>query len=379
MTVEKEPFGILENGREITRWTMRARRGIPDSVSLIDYGAAISSVRWEGTQVCLGMDDLQGYRRQDAYLGATCGRYANRIHNGEFILDGERFTLQKNDGDNSLHGGNAGFSHRAWKGEILDCESEAVAGVGFELESPHMEGGYPGNLKVRVEYYLSEDGYLYIYYRGGSDRPTVVNLTNHAYWNLSGESSGAVYDHRLQLHASGYVDVDSRAIPNGTILPPDCGRGAMDFTSPRMLREVMCPRPGIEGVPVEASLPNGIDHCYVVDESSSELTPPGHGGALDALVEHLGPRLGARLEIPGSRSMEVYTSYPGIQVYTGNFLDIEAGRDGKHFSRHGAVCLETQHFPDAPNQPSFPSTVLRPGEVYEHLTVHRFSQVSDRG
>lgn len=322
------------------------------------------------------MDDLPGYRRQEAFLGATCGPYANRIHGGKFLLDGKQYVLQKNDGENCLHGGGAAFSHRAWRGEELDCGSDGVAGVGFYLESPHMSGGFPGNMNLGVEYYLSEDGYMYIYYRGESDRPAVLNLTNHAYWNLAGESSGPVYDHSLQLWASGYVDVDSHAIPNGTILPPDCGRGAMDFTSPKRLRELLCPRKGIEGIPVEAALPNGIDHCYVLDESAPELIPGGHGSALDALVGQLSPRLAARLAAPlehgGNRTMEVYTSYPGIQLYTGNYLDIESGRNGAYFGRQHALCLETQHFPDAPNRPSFPSTVLRPGEIYEQLTVHRF-------
>ena len=258
------------------------------------------------------------------------GRYANRIAEGRFTLEGKAYRLPINDGPNHLHGGPDGFYKKIWDAESIE-EAHAV-GVALTYFSQDGEAGYPGNLNVKVTYRLTDDNELKIDYEATSDQATPINMTNHAYWNLAG--SGTIKDHILKLFASRYLPVDENAIPLKEMA--SVHDTPMDFTVPKPVGRDL------------DKVQGGYDHCYVIDTLEDSLAPA------------------ARLEDPGSgRIMDVLTTKPGIQFYSGNFLE-------GPFIKHGALCLETQYYPDSPNRPDFPSSILRPGDVYQHATVHRF-------
>ena len=273
----------------------------------------------------------------------TTGRFANRIALGKFTLDGVTHQLAVNNGANHLHGGPTGFHARVWKAEPLTTGN----GVRFSYVSADGEEGFPGTLTVAVACRLTDDDDLRLDYEATTDKPTVLNLTNHAYWNLAGAGEGDILGHEITLHASRFIPVNDAGIPSGEILP--VAGGPMDFRTAKTLAKDFAQMTGT---------PGGYDHCYVIDRASP--------GALTLAVEAHDPRSG--------RVLAVSTTEPGIQLYTGNFLDGSVvGKGGKACKKNYGFCLETEHFPDSPNQPGFPSTVLRPGEKFRSTTVHHFS------
>ena len=347
LTVQQEPFGKTKDGKEVAVFTLTNSRGI--KVRLIDYGATLISVETpdrKGTvaNITLGFPTLAGYLERHPYFGSTVGRYGNRIAGGKFKLDGKEYKLATNNGANHLHGGIKGFDSKMWKAQAVKATDST--GVKFSYTSPDGEEGYPGKLDVTVTYTLTMNNELRIVYEATTDKATVVNLTNHAYWNLGGAGSGTILDHELTLAADKYLPIDDTSIPTGELA--DTRKTAWDFTVPHPIGL------RIDELKKEPYKTKGYDHCFVLR---------GQQGKLE---------LAAKLKDPVScRVMEVYTTEPGVQLYCGNFLDGGAGGGG--YKQHEALCLETQHYPDSPNQPAFPSTVLKPGETYKSTTVHKFS------
>jgi aldose 1-epimerase len=311
-------------------------------------GARLLSLRVPGpdaapVEVVLGFATPAEYLADDGYLGATIGRFANRIANGRFTLDGQDYQVPVNNPPNALHGGPRGFDRALWQ-----APPEA-GGRALTLThlSPDGDQGFPGALRVSVRYALAGDGALSIGYEASTSRPTVLNLTNHSYFNLAG--SGDILDHTLTIAAKHFTPVDQALIPTGELRP--VAGTPFDFLAPRRIGA------RIGEADAQLRIAGGYDHNFVLD------------GAVDAM----GLRLAARLAVPGL-TMEVLTTEPGLQFYSGNFLDgSRRGRDGKPLGHRAGLCLETQHFPDSPNHPAFPSTVLRPGEVFRSRTLYRFS------
>lgn len=343
MSIEKSPFGKTEAGEEARLFTCKNKNGLV--LKLTDYGASVVAVETPDkngklANINLGFDDVKGFEGQHPFFGATVGRYANRIAKGKFTLDGKEYTLATNNGPNHLHGGKKGFNRVMWQAEEVKNDNEV--GVRFTYVSTDGEEGYPGKLKATVTYTLTNNDELKMDYVATTDKPTVVNLTNHNYWNLGGAFTGDILDHVLTITADKYTPVDETLIPTGELA--DVAGTPLDFRSPKAIGK------DIQKI---KSDPVGYDHCFVLRGQSGELA------------------LAARVKDPESgRVMEVYTTQPGIQLYTGNFLtgaDAEGGA-----KQHEAFCLETQHYPDSPNQKTFPTTVLRPGETYKQTTVHRF-------
>ena len=343
MQIEQSTFGTMPNGEQVSSFVLRNRRGT--ELSLITYGATITGLtlrdrNGDVADVVLGFQELDHYRGAEGYLGATVGRFANRIARGRFELGGTGYTVATNDGNNHLHGGLIGFDKRLWRPEPF--EEDAIVGVVFNYVSPDGEEGYPGTLEVQATYSLSEDDTVSIRFTATTTATTPVNLTNHAYWNLAGSGSGSILDHVLTMFCDHYLPVDEGAIPTGE--KRLVAGTPMDFRTPKRIGA------GIGAVPP------GYDHCYVVNREETGLRPA------------------AELHDPASgRTMRVSTTQPGVQLYTGNLLDAANGKDGLPYRRHDGVCLETQSFPDSVNQPEFPSPILRPGERYDHTTVHEVS------
>ncbi len=352
MSVTKAPYGKLPDGAEIDLYTMTNPHGL--KVQIMTYGATITDVEVPDrngklANVTLYRDSLADYISTDVptpYFGATVGRYANRIAKGKFTLDGKEYTLATNNGPNHLHGGKKGFDKVVWKAKPV--EKKDSVGVVFTYTSPDGEEGYPGKLSNTVTYSLTDDDKLKMEYEATCDKPTVLNLTNHAYWNLAGAGAGDVLAEEMMINADRYLPVDDTLIPTGE---PAAVKGTpMDFTKPMTI--------GSRIEQVGKGEHNGYDHCYV----------------LNTATEGEGPQLAARVVEPTSgRVMEVYTTQPGVQFYTGNFLDGKITAGGKTYQKHFAFCLETQHYPDSPNHPTYPTTVLKPGETYKETTVYKFS------
>jgi aldose 1-epimerase len=348
--VATREFGRLPDGTPVLLYTLRNAHGV--EVSIVPWGASVVSIQVPDRHgklgdVVLGFDSLQGYLGSHPYFGAIVGRYGNRIAKGRFALDGHAYTLPINNGENHLHGGPAGFDKRLWQARVLQ-DRRALE---FRYTSADGEQGYPGRLTATVTYTLGDANELRIDYLATTDQPTVVNLTNHSYFNLAG--GGDVLGHRVQIMAHHYTPVDAGLIPTGRIA--DVRGTPFDFTAPHAIGE----RIGQNDEQLRFGL--GYDHNWV----------------LDALAGGL--HLAARVTEPTSgRVMEVLTTEPGLQFYTGNFLDGTIhGKGGSAINKRAAFCMETQHFPDSPNQPAFPSTTLRPGQRYQTTTVYRFS-VSNR-
>ncbi|MGW8257964.1 MAG: aldose epimerase family protein [Thermoguttaceae bacterium] len=345
MPIKKELYGTTPDGAEVDLYTLTNSRGL--SVKLITYGATIISVQspdrdGKTTNLTLFRDSLADYMKPETpFFGCTVGRYANRIAKGKFALDGKQYALPLNNGPNSLHGGTKGFDKFVWRAEPI--ETGDSAGVKFTHVSPDGDQGYPGTLTAQVIYSITEKNELKMDYSATTDMPTVVNLTNHAYWNLAGAGSGNVLDHELMLNADGFLPVDENLIPLGNVKPV-LGT-AMDFNKPMTI-----------GSRID-QVPGGYDHCYVLNKRE--------GDPLSLVAKVVEPNSG--------RTMEVFTTEPAVQLYTSNFLDGAISGDGKSYQKHAGFCLETQHYPDSPNQAGFPSTVLRPGETYKHSTMHIFS------
>lgn len=337
--------GIME-GKTVRVYTLTNRNGLV--AKLTNYGAILMELHvpdrnGRSADVVLGFDRPDIYAAGNPYFGATAGRCANRIARARFTLDGKEHQLTANDGVHHLHGGKRGFDKQLWEGRA--GESSEGSFVEFSRTSPDGEEGYPGELKVVVTYLLTDKDELHVEMCAGSDRPTLCNLAHHTYWNLGGHGSGDVLNHELQLDCSRYTPADETLIPTG-VLAPVAGT-PLDFTRPKKVGRDY----------VKAGLPTaGYDHNFVVDSA-------------DGSVRRI-----ARLRDPDSgRVMELYSGEPGVQLYTGNFLDGSMkGKHGVFYPRHAGLCLETQKFPDAIHHPEWPQPVLRPGRPYRHLMIHRF-------
>lgn len=344
--VERSTFGALPDGTAVERFTLTNANGVV--VVLSSLGAAIHSLRTpdrEGrpADVVLGFETLEQWVANPPFFGVIVGRYANRIAGGRFALDGANYTLATNNTPNHLHGGTRGFDKVVWRAEPLaEADGEAVR---FTYVSADGEEGYPGTLTTTVVYTLTGNNELRLDYAATTDKATVVNLSNHAYFNLAG--TGTVLAHELQINADRYTPVTSTLIPTGELAP--VAGTPFDF------RQATAIGARIAAEHEQIRIGGGYDHNFVLNGTSGEL------------------RLAARAFDPSSgRTLEVQTTEPGVQLYSGNFGSPIPGRGGESYPRHAGFCLETQHFPDSPNQPSFPSTVLRPGERFESTTVFRF-------
>ncbi len=345
--VARQPFGQTSDGTPVEMFVLTNRQGV--QVRAITYGGIITSLRVPdraGTMadVVHGFDSIEGYLKGHPYFGSIVGRYGNRIARGQFSLGGQTYTLAVNNGPNHLHGGVKGFDKAVWQGEPLPNGT----GVAFSRTSPDGEEGYPGNLKARVTYALSDANELSIAYEATTDKPTPVNLTQHTYFNLAGHDSGDILGHELTIHADRYTPVDSTLIPTGELAP--VAGTPFDFRKGERVGA------RINTAHEQLKHAGGYDHNFVLNRTGDGLQPA------------------ARLVDPKSgRTLEVSTSEPGLQFYSGNFLDGRlTGKGDVVYAHRSGLCLETQHFPDSPNKPGFPSTILNPGETYRTSTVFRF-------
>jgi aldose 1-epimerase len=351
--VKKAGFGKTADGQDVDIYTLTNRRGA--EARIITYGGAVVSLkvpdrRGHLDDVVLGFDTIEEYQKQSFFIGALIGRYGNRIARGRFRLDGVEYQLATNNPPNHLHGGVRGFDKVVWKARPVDPQDKRRGGAALELTylSHDGEEGYPGNLSVRVVYTLTDRNELLIDYSATTDKDTVVNLTQHNYYNLAGAGSGDILKHQLTINASRFTPTDSTAIPTGELR--DVRGTPFDFTRPMEVGA------RISADDEQIKFGNGYDHNFVLD---------GRAGRLRKAAELYEPSTG--------RVMEVWTSEPGLQFYTGNYLDGTRGKGGKPYARRSALCLETQHYPDSPNHPAFPSTVLRKGAEYRSATVYKFS------
>ncbi len=348
--IEKEAFGSVD-GVPVDLYTLTNANGI--EMKATNYGGIVTSLKIPDTQgqlgdVVLGFNTVKEYVKDSPYFGAIIGRYGNRIGQAKFSLDGREYVLAKNNGENSLHGGIKGFDKVVW--EAHAGTSDGGVKIAFHYVSKDGEEGFPGNLDVTVTYTLTNDNTFRIDYEATTDKPTVVNLTNHTYWNLAGEGSGDVLGHELMLNADTFTPVDNGLIPTGELMTVE--NTPMDF------RTLTAIGKRIDAKFDQLELGNGYDHNWV-------LNRPATDGMAPAATVY---------EPKSGRLMEVFTTEPGIQFYSGNFLDGSiVGKSGKAYGFRNGFCLETQHYPDSPNKPDFPSTVLRPGATYRTTTIYKFS------
>lgn len=348
-SITKQPFGALPNGAEVTQFVLTNANGM--EMKVITYGGIITSLKVPDKDgnfedIVLGYDSLQGYLESSPYFGAIIGRYGNRIAKGTFMLDSVEYSLATNNSPNHLHGGVEGFDKVLWNATEINNEE----GVGLRLTytSPDMEEGYPGKLDVTVTYLLGNDSTLTFDYKAKTDKPTIVNLTQHSYFNLSAMEDD-ILSHVLEINASRFLPVDSTLIPLGELRPVE--GTPFDFTAPKVIGADIAS----ENQQLKYGL--GFDHCWVLDKAEDEM------GFAASVYE---PKSG--------RFMEIFTTEPGIQFYSGNFLDGSiTGKGGKVYEQRMGLCLETQHYPDSPNQPDFPSVILTPGEEYHTVTKTKFS------
>jgi aldose 1-epimerase len=342
MKIDCVAFGKTPDGKPVSRFILTNRQG--NSVELIDFGAIITTINvpdrdGKRANINAGFPTLDGYFQKHPHFGATVGRFANRIAKGKFSIDGKEYTLATNNGPNHLHGGLIGFDRQMWSASEMKTDSQV--GVRFELTSPDGQEGYPGTVKAVAEYLWDNENRLTARFLTTTDKPTHVNITNHAYFNLGGIGSGKIYDHVVQLECDAYVDVDETFIPNGKM--PRVEGTPLDFRQPEPLGKRLDQLPATKG----------YDHCFVIR---------GPSGTLRKCASAHDPKSG--------RAMDVETTQPGVQLYTGNHLTSNEASAG--LVPRDAFCLETQHFPDTPNQPAFPSTLLKPGETMQETTVFRF-------
>lgn len=345
MNIKKEPFGKTKDGREVFLFTLTNDHQMV--VKITNFGGIITSVlvpdqNGKIDDVVLGFNTLQEYQNEHPYFGAIIGRFGNRIGKARLVLDGKEYQLAVNDGSNHLHGGLVGFDKVLWDAQEIQNQTEV--GIRLTYLSKDGEENYPGNLKTVVEYLINNQNELIIKYEAVTDKPTVVNLTNHSYFNLKGEGSGTILDHEVMINADNYTAVDENLIPTGEIV--SVKNSPLDFTSPKKI-----------GADIGQIKIGGYDHNYVLNKKQ-----------LDELS------LVAKVSEPSSgRKMEIYTTEPAVQFYSGNFLDGSLiGKAGVPYQKQSGFCLETQHYPDSPNHPEFPTTRLNPGETYRQVTVHRF-------
>jgi aldose 1-epimerase len=348
-TVKRAPFGQLPDGTAVDIFTLTGAGGM--EVRTVPYGAIVVSIKVPDRDgrlddVVLGFDSLDGYANPHPFFGAVVGRYGNRIARGRFTLDGKTYQLATNDGPNHLHGGVKGFDKRLWNAESF--ERGGASGVVYTLSSSDGDEGYPGNLNVRVTYTLTPANELTVDYDATTDRPTPINLTQHSYFNLAGAGRGDILAHRLTIEADRFTPVDETLIPTGELAPVD--GTPFDFRQPIAIGA------RIAADHEQLRYGKGYDHNWVLNRSGAGLA---HA---------------ARLEDPATgRTLDVSTAEPGLQFYSGNFLDgTLTGKSGHVYQRRYGLCLETQHFPDSPNHSNFPSPILRPGERYQSKTVFAF-------
>ena len=351
-TITKEPFGSVA-GQAVDRYTLKNCNKM--EVKILTYGGILQEIsvpdrRHKVANVTLGFDNLADYVAMNPYFGCITGRYANRIAEGRFTLDGTTYQLAINNPPNHLHGGDVGFDKRVWDAKAI--QGSKTVGLELTYTSPAGEESYPGELTTKVTYTLTKRNQIVMDYHATTDAPTIVNLTNHAYWNLEGEGEGDIYDHVLELNAPSYTPVDETLIPTGSIDP--VAGTPLDFTDPTAIGDRIR-----DGHP-QLVIGRGYDHNWVLDRDDPEDTSK---------------ILAARVSEPDSgRVLSIYTTEPGIQFYSGNFLDgTLVGTSGRMYRQGDGFALETQHYPDSPNHANFPSTVLRPGEVYETQTIYQFS------
>ncbi len=344
MSVTKSKFGVTKDGKEVTLYSIENRRGM--KAEFIDYGAILVRLftpdrNGELDDIVLGFDDVAGYEVNGCFFGAFIGRHGNRIGNAEFELNGKTYELEKNDGENNLHGGTPGYHQVMYETETAENS------VTFYRVSPDMEQGYPGNLEISVTYALTEENELEITYRAKPDQDTLCNVTNHSYFNLKGHQGGEITGHEVWIKANGFTETTDDLIPNGNII--DVTGTPMDFRKKKKIGEE------IEADYKPLQLAGGYDHNFVLDKES---------GKVEKVAE--------LSEESSGRTMEVYTDLPGMQFYTGNFIMKEEGKEGAVYTKRTGVCFETQFFPNSVNIPSFESCVLKAGETFESRTVYKF-------
>ncbi len=347
MNITQQPFGNLSDGTAVDLFTLTGNAGL--EVAVTNYGGIVVSIlapdrAGSRAEVTLGFDSLDGYLQKHPFFGALVGRFANRIAGGRFTLNGVTYTLAKNNGPNHLHGGLKGFDKQVWQAEPFQAADRV--GVVLRYLSPDGEEGYPGNLSTTVTYTLTDQNELRIDYHAQTDQPTIINLTNHTYFNLAGQ--GDILGHEVMINADRFTPVNENLIPTGELRP--VAGTPLDFTRPTPIGA------RIDADDEQLRRANGYDHNFVLNAA----------GDLSVLT--------ARVVEPSTgRVLEVYTTQPGMQFYTGNFLDGSLTGRGRVYHRRTGFCLETQHFPDSPNQPNFPSVVLNPGQEYHHTTIYKFS------
>jgi aldose 1-epimerase len=349
MSIVVKPFGQTKEGVPVNSYTLEQEDG--SFCTILSYGGALQRLLIPDTEgslqdVVLGYDDLSGYEKSNnPYHGALIGRYANRIEDASFELDGRVYQLARNNGRNHLHGGIQGFNRAVW---LVDpFESKDGPAVRLYYRSVDQEEGYPGNLDVQITYTFTEGPALVIVYEAIADARTVINLTNHSYFNLSGQGSGTILNHELRLEADQFTEINDECLPTGTILPVT--GTALDFTSLRRI-----------GASIDSDDPaikagQGYDHNFVIRGKSGQLRPC-------AYVQD--PKSG--------RTMSLETTMPAVQFYSGNLMKPDTGKEGAQYDRRNGFCLETQYYPNSPRMPHFPSTVLEPGQTYRHQTIYRF-------
>ncbi|KDD68627.1 aldose epimerase family protein [Pseudomonas mandelii] len=354
LSSEHKAFGKTNDGTPVEQYILRNSHGL--TATVITYGGILQSLKVPDKNgklddVVLGFDNVQGYQSGTAYFGATIGRFGNRLANGAFELDGKRYQVPLNDGSNSLHGGPRGFDKDVWKAQPSNGKDSV--GVTLTYLSADGEMGFPGNLKTEVTYSLTEQNELRIDYKASTDKATVLNLTNHSYFNLAGAGNGDVLKQLATLHASHYTPVTGKLIPTGELAP-------------------------VAGTPMDFTQPTAIGKNIKADHPQLKFAEPKQGGFdFNWVLNAMGDvgQLAAEVSDPQSgRRLQLYTTEPGVQFYTSNFLDGSVkGKAGKVYPHWGAFTLETQHYPDSPNQPTFPSTRLDPGKTYAQSTVMKFS------
>ncbi|WP_217988302.1 aldose epimerase family protein [Aliifodinibius salipaludis] len=342
VTIEEEPFGTLDDGRKVSLFTLTNAKDM--EVEITNYGGIVTAINTPDKDgnidnVVLGFETLDKYLEGTPYFGAIVGRYGNRIEDGTFTIDGTEYKLATNDGDNHLHGGEEGFDKKLWDADMQDDGSLRLTYLSEDGEEV-----YPGNLEVEVVYSLTNDNELKIEYEATTDKATPVNLTNHSYFNLSSQPDSTILDHNLMINADQYTPVNDELIPTGELAEVE--GTPFNFTSPH---EIGARINEVEG---------GYDHNWVLNRSEGDSL--FHAATL--------------FHKESGREMKVFTEEPGIQFYSGNFLDGSLeGPEGTSYIQHAALCLETQHFPNSPNEPEFPSTIIEPGETYKTTTVYQFS------
>jgi aldose 1-epimerase len=353
--VKKQPFGKTADGQAVDLYTLTNKNGV--EVAITNYGGIVVSIKvpdrdGKFADVALGFDTLDGYLKENPYFGAIVGRYGNRIAKGRFTLDGVEYKLAQNNGENHLHGGLKGFNKVVWSAK--DVSTRDAQGIELAYLSKDGEEGYPGNLSVTVTYSLNDNNELNIDYSATTDKDTVLNLTNHSYFNLAGEGQGNILDHVVMIDADRFTPVDAGLIPTGELRSVE--GTPFDFRKPTAIGA------RINQDDEQLKFGRGYDHNFVLNHPAGSLA------------------LAARVTDPKSgRVLEVLTTQPGLQFYTGNFLDgTIRGKGGKVYGHRYGFCMETQHFPDSPNKPEFPSTELKPGERYHTTTIFRFSTVAPR-